>query len=271
MSEKNIRERERSEAAKKAALRKKKRRRRRSLAALFVFILISAITLYILSLTVLFKIDGITVENNVLYSEGEIISAAEVKTGDNLFALNFAKIEKRITTTLPFVVEVKLKKQLPSKLSLIITETKEEVCYYKDGVYYAGDKKGKILKEYNEKPTELIIIKTSKDIEIEVGKYINFANAEEKDLINKHFQLSENFGYSLSMIDVGDIYNSRIKIDNRFIAEFGSYGNIESKAAHLNAMLKQMEARKTGIIDLKVWTPEKAEAFFTERSIEGLE
>ena len=271
MSEKNIRERERSEAAKKAAIRKKKRRRRRRLTALFVFLLASAVTLYILSLTVFFKIDGITVENNVLYSEGEIISASQVKPGDNLFALNSSKIEDRITKTLPFVQEVKLKKQLPSKLSLIIAETKEEVCYYKDGVYYAGDKKGKILKEYSEKPAELIVIKTSNDIELQVGEYITFTKGEEKDLIDKHFQLSENYGYTLNMIDVSDMYNSKIRIDNRFIAEFGSYSNIEPKAAHLNAMLKQMEAKKTGIIDLKVWTPEKAEAFFSERSIEGIE
>ena len=271
MSEKNIRERERSEAAKKAALRKKKRRRRRRITALLVFLFISAIVLYILSLTVLFKIDGITVENNALYSEGEIISASEIKPGDNLFALSASKTQNKITKTLPFVEEVKLKRQLPSKLTLIITETKEEVCYYKDGVYYAGDKKGKILKEYAEKPENLVVIKTSADIEITIGEYIKFTNSEEKELINKHFQLCESYGYILNMIDVSDVYNSRIRIDDRFLVEFGSYSNIEPKAAHLGAMLKQMEAKKTGVIDLKVWTPEKAEAFFSERSIEGLE
>lgn len=271
MNEKNIRERERREAAKKAAIRKKKRRRRRRIVALFVFLLISAIVLYILSLTVFFKIDGITVENNAIYSEGEIISAAGVKPGDNLFAINSTKLEKKITEALPFVEQVKLKKQPPSKLSLDITETKEEVCYYKDGVYYAGDIQGKILKEYSEKPADLILIKTSAEVQIEIGKYINYSVDEEKELVNKHFRLAEQYGYLLNTIDVSDIYNSKIKIDQRFIAEFGSYSNLEPKAAHLGAMLKQMEAKKTGIIDLKVWTPEKAEAFFSERSIEGLE
>ena len=270
MSENNIRERERIQAAKKAAIRRKKRRRRRRLTAFFVFLIIFVMTLTILSLTVFFKIDGIAVENNTIYSGGEIISTSGIIIGDNLFTLNSAKIEKNITTTMPFIKDVKLKRKLPSKLSLVVTETAEEVCYYKDGIYYSGDKEGKILNEYTEMPTNLILIHISGDIHLKVGEYIEYTTVEEKDIINKQFQLSEQYGYTLNMIDVKDVYNSIIQIDNRFIVEFGSYNNIDLKAAHLNAMLGQMEAKKSGVIDLKAWTPEKAEAFFTERSIQSI-
>lgn len=270
MEENNIRERERRQAAEKAALRKKKRRRRRRIKALISFLLIIAITLVILSLTVFFKIDGITVQDNTVYPSGEIISVSGVEAGDNLFALNSSKIEQRITKNLPFIKKVELKRQLPSKLSLVITETVEEVCYYKDGIYYTADKEGKILKEYTEQPTDMILIKTASEINLSVGQYIEYTAIEEKDLINKHFELADHYGYRLNTVDVRNIYNSTVKIDNRFIVEFGTYSNIELKAAHLNAMLKQMDAQNTGIIDLKVWTPEKNEAFFSKRSIEGL-
>ncbi|MBR2724803.1 MAG: FtsQ-type POTRA domain-containing protein [Clostridia bacterium] len=270
MEENKIRERERRQAAEKAALRKKKRRRRRRIKAFLSFLLIAILTLAILSLTVFFKIDGITVKNNTVYTSGDIISASGVEIEDNLFALNSSKIEQRITKNLPFIKTVELKRQLPSKLCFVITETEEEVCYYKDGVYYSADKDGKILKEYTEQPSEMILIKNAEQINLSVGEYVEYTSAEEKDLVNKHFELAEYYGYTLNTIDVRDVYNSTVRIDNRFIVEFGTYSNIELKAAHLNAMLKQMEAQNTGIIDLKVWTPENNEAFFSKRSIEGI-
>lgn len=270
MEENNIRERERRQAAEKAALRKKKRRRRRRIKALVSFLFVSVITLAILSLTVFFKIDSITVQDNTVYSSGDIISVSGVETGDNLFALNSSKIEQRITKNLPFIKMVELKRQLPSKLSLLITETVEEVCYYKDGIYYTADKEGKILKEYTEQPADMILIKTAEEINLSIGEYIEYSSQEEKDLIKKHFELAEYYGYTLNTVDVRDLYNSIVKIDNRFIVEFGTYSNIELKTAHLNAMLKQMDAQNTGIIDLKVWTPEKNEAFFSKRSIDSI-
>ncbi len=270
MEENKIRERERRQAAEKAALRKKKRRRRRRIKAFLSFLFITVITLIILSLTVFFKIEEITVENNLLYQSEEIVSASGVEIEDNLWLASSSKIQQRITKALPFIKTVELKRQLPSKLSLVITETKEELCYYKDGVYYTADRDGKILKEYTEEPTDMILIKTSGEIELSVGEDIKYASLEEKDLLDKHFELADYYGYSLNTVDVSDIYNSTVKIENRFIVEFGSYSNIELKAAHLNAMLKQMDAQNTGIIDLKVWTPEKNEAFFSKRSIEGI-
>ena len=270
MEESNIRERERRQAAQRAAARKKKRRRRRRIKTLIFFLFVTVITLVVLSLTVFFKIDGISVKGNTVYESSDIISVSGVETGDNLFALNSSKIQERITKNLPFIKTVKLTRQLPSKLQFVITETKEEVCYYKDGVYYTGDRDGKILNEYTESPLDITLIKTSQEIELIVGENIKFSSLEEKDLINKHFELAEYYGYTLNTVDVTDIYNSTIKIENRFIVEFGSYSNIELKAAHLNAMIKQMDAQNTGIIDLKVWTPEKNEAFFSKRSIEGI-
>ncbi len=270
MEESKIRERERRQAAERAALRKKKRRRRRRIKILLSFLFVTVLTLAILSLTVFFKIDDIAVKNNTVYPSGDIISVSGVAAGDNLFALNSSKIENKITKGLPFIKSVELKRQIPSKLCLIVTETVEEICYYKDGIYYSADKEGKILKEYTEQPTDMILIKNSGDINLSVGQYAEYASVEEKDLINKHFALAEHYGYALNTVDVRDLYNSTIKIDNRFIVEFGTYSNIELKAAHLNAMLKQMDAQNTGIIDLKVWTPEKNEAFFSKRSIEGI-
>ena len=271
MEENKIRERERQEAAKRAAERKRKRRRRRRIKIFLSFLFITVITLGILSLTVFFKIEGITVKNNSIYESGEIISLSGVETGDNLFALNSSKIEGRLTKALPFIKSVELKRQLPSTLNIVITETKEEVCYYKEGIYYTADRQGKVLMEYSEQPLDLTFIQTSEEIDVfSTGEYIEYSTAQEKDLIDKHFELADYYGYTLNSVDVRDVYNTTIKIDNRFIVEFGTYTYIELKAAHLNAMIKQMDAQNTGIIDLKAWTPEKNEAFFSKRSIEGL-
>ena len=270
MEENKIRERERQQAAKRAAERKKKRRRRRKIKIFLSFLFITVITLGVLSVTVFFKIEGITVKNNSIYESGEIISLSGIETGDNLFTLNSPKIEGRLTKALPFIKSVELKRQLPSTLNIVITETKEEVCYYKEGVYYTADRQGKVLMEYSEQPADKTFIQTLENIELSVGGYVEYSSTQEKDLIDKHFELADYYGYTLNTVDVRDVYNTTIKIDNRFIVEFGTYTYIELKAAHLNAMIKQMDAQSTGIIDLKAWTPEKNEAFFSKRSIDGI-
>lgn len=74
----------------------------------------------ILSVTVLFNIESITVERgrNIEYTDAEIIAACGVEPGDNLFAIDSDQVALNVTTNLPYIEVCNISRKLPSTLEL---------------------------------------------------------------------------------------------------------------------------------------------------------
>ena len=89
-----------SKTKKKNNIKKRKRRVRKSfLAIVFIFLLS---LLAILSVTVLFPINKVTVESEkTVYSSNEIIKASGISEGENLLMLSSKNTEEKIITELP--------------------------------------------------------------------------------------------------------------------------------------------------------------------------
>ena len=98
------------------------KRRRGSMSFLYkllAFVLIC--TAIALALTLFFRIRTIDVSGNERYSRQEIIDAAEVKEGDNLFLMNKYNAAERIRKALPYIETVQFRRTLPDGLAIIVT------------------------------------------------------------------------------------------------------------------------------------------------------
>lgn len=271
MSNRSIRENERTAAAKKAAQRRKRRRKKRAIALLSFFLILCVITLVVLCFTVFFKIETISVSGDTRYTQDQIILASGVGIDQNLLLLNDRQIVERIQTALPYIDSVKMRRKLPTSLELTVTEATDELCLLSSGSYYTATRTGKVLSVCEEQPTSLMLVRLSDEAQLQSGYELVYGSNNEKELLARYLTLEENYGVQINTIDLTDVYDSYIKIENRFIVKFGSTLDFELKAAHLNAMLKKMSSDKQGIIDLSGWTQQKPEAFFTERSIQNYE
>lgn len=106
---------------------KKKRRKKRAKVVFFGLLLVlMMLTLAILSVTVFFNAETITVEGNTHYTVEEILEIGDLKIGQNLFRLDKFKVIDQIEE-LPYVKTVTINRKLPNELSVKIIENQPVV------------------------------------------------------------------------------------------------------------------------------------------------
>ena len=113
------------------------KRRRGSLSFLYkllAFVLIC--TAISLALTLFFRIRSIEVSGNDRYTRQEIIDAAGVSEGDNMFLMNKYSAAERIRRALPYIETVQFRRSLPDGLSIIVTECADPAAIVQDGKAY---------------------------------------------------------------------------------------------------------------------------------------
>ena len=87
--------------------------------ALSVLLVAAAV---VLACVVFFRVNDLEVSGNVRYTAEEIIEASGVETGDNLIVLSRSRVSAAICTKLPYVENVSIKKVLPDKIVLRVSE-----------------------------------------------------------------------------------------------------------------------------------------------------
>ncbi len=271
MSTTKFRDNEREAALAKSRALKKKRRKKRTVTALIIILIVSVIVSCILSLTVFFKIEIVSVVGNNTYSAEEILSAAEINKGDNLILVNGEKLNERLQVLLPFIEKVKVEKTLPGTLKLIVTETKEEICFVNDNNCYSANKSGKIIKKYDEPSEDLIKLTVSKDVKFSTGEKIEFLNEREETLFNDYLDMISELDYKINFINISDHFSSYMKLDDRIIVKFGSSSYFKEKVAYLKASLAGISNTAEGVFDLSAWTPDNNQPVLTYGDISSYE
>ncbi|MBQ7725630.1 MAG: hypothetical protein IJT66_00635, partial [Clostridia bacterium] len=69
-------------------------------------------------------------------------------------------------------------------------------------------------------------------------------------------------------IDLSDELAITVKVENRFVVNFGTSNYLENKIKHLASMVQAIDLKKTGTINLSMWTSSKTEGTFVEGEIE---
>ncbi len=257
---------ERETAMRKNAEKKRRRRKRKMATLLISFLVVGLTTLVVLSFTVLFKTTEIVTSGNKLYTAEQIIAASKIKTGDNIFLISGGDVSDRLETKLPFITEVKVKRELSGRVTLAVYETKEELAFSGGQKYYSANLDGKLLKEYSARPENLPLLTVSNEAKLIVGEKARLQKTEA-ELLEKYRQILKNDSFSVDFINISDPYNSYMKIEGRLIIKYGNKTDFELKTAHLEASLKKLDKGVEGVLDLSSWTPKKQEAFFTEQPI----
>ena len=114
------------EFTRKRKLRQRKIRRRR-IKIFLVFLLVAAIAVFaVLSVTVLFPIEQITVSGSNKYSAEQILEAASIEKGDNLFR---AKADITVLNKkLPYLEKIEINRKLPGTLNIKVKDAEESLA-----------------------------------------------------------------------------------------------------------------------------------------------
>lgn len=237
--------------------RKKNRRKKLIIRSVicFLFLIIGVV----LVLTMFFNINEITVTGDAVYSADDVITTSDIVIGDNLIFISKDEINEKISTELPYVASVKIKRHLPSGLELVITKTEAKYAIIQDGYYTLLNINGKVLESGLEFIGENITLLNLGEIaSAELGSIITLENERVFDKLMLVSNASEECGLTdITSIDLSDIYNIKLVYQGRITLELGETDkdNITKKLAlGKSALEKQNEENEyyRGTINLTV-------------------
>lgn len=212
----------REEAKKTAGVRRRKRRKRRYTVYYVLLMLIVVTAMVTLSLTVFFNVKTISVENNSIYQQSEIIQASGVEEGNNLLRMDTGQVEQKILDQFVYLDEVSVRRSLPS--TLIITCTAAEQTYnyqMKDGTYAYISRNGRVLEISQAAPSDGAVTVLGLDLEnVQQGDFIQEGHSEQLKRLSQVQEKIQNAGLSdITQIDLSDEdtigiqYQGRIRIE----------------------------------------------------------
>ncbi len=241
------------------AARKKKRGRRRNrgrfgfLYALLSFLLIIAAV--VVGSIVFFRVDTITVTGQSRYSAEEIIAAAQVKPGDNLFQLNKNRMAKRIYSELPYIRSVSFRRSFPSSFKIQVVESQPAASITGPEGWLLLDSRGKLLELGGDNlRTKAAPITGLTPLTPTVGTSLAVAQEDQTKLDGLLGLLSalesENLLQNLTSLDLSAASTILFGYGGRFTVELPMSCDFDYKVRILDYAVTHLEENETGLLDL---------------------
>ncbi len=259
---------------------RKRRTGRQTLNHLFVF-LVASLVFLTLSLTVFFRIEQIEVTGCTKYADEEIIQNSGIKIGDNLFRVSEKNVRNKLTQQYPYVEDVQLKRNLPMKLTIEITQAKPLGAVDTAAGYVIIGRNGKVLEFGSDTLSEDMMIVSGmylydpqighvlgqdyneKDMKDEMKAEIISREQDGFRMLTNLVEAVEETGFDkVTLVDLSDRLNMVLVYDNRVLVELGVESDLEYKLNFVQYVITQeLDAGFEGIVDAsgaasskEVWT-----------------
>ena len=236
------------------AARKKKRN---SLFAPVSFLLVALAILF--GMGVFFRVQVIEVDGAQTYTDQQIIDAAGVAYGDNLFFINRIAASSGIFTTLPFIREASIERVLPNKLIITVSESYAAAYADWEGQHWMMTASCKYLGTGDGGELNgLIHILNLSIIDPKAGEQLavdvsDSARLSYLETLLRAFEEAGMIG-SVDNLDLSNPANPTFRYLNRFTVKMGPNDNTDYKLRMLMSAVTQMDGSMTGSIDLSEGT-----------------
>ena len=218
---------------------KKKRKRRGKGCGRFLLLAILLLAIYITALFLpVFDITDISVSGNTVLKSETVIKECTLAKGQNIFRVSTGKAKRNILK-MPYVKEVKVKRKLPSKIVIEITEEVAEAYIVKDKNYIAINADGKVLEVVKKPKAGIMQIPGMKVSKNDVGEIIEYKNENAFKLQMQCVNVLRDKGIleKVAKLDIANSSNIKITFDNGLVAEIGNNEEIEYKIKMIETVL----------------------------------
>ena len=209
------------------------------------------------ALTLFFKIETFSVSGNVRYHQDEVVEASGIHIGDNMFLMNKFNAAESITSQLPYIETVQIRRQIPTTLQIHVTECASPAAINQSGNVWLISGTGKIvdklgLTAWSNYP-QLIGIRL---IDPVIGQPINVeAQTDTEDIQTQLFSLLHQLAQKEMFSDVQSIHLEdpsviTLRYLNRFDVVLNHDADFSYKLDYLCAVIERLEGNETGSIDM---------------------
>lgn len=221
----------------------------------------------VFSMKVLFKLSSVEVrqpeEEPTVYSEEQITAALGLEMGTQIFSIDLEQAEKNLSTSLPYLREVQVKRRLPTSLVVSVQPAHETYAVAYEGGWAVVSEDMKVLRISAEQPQEVAAVtglEASAPVE---GQPLKVAEADKLAALQALQAQAQQVGLDqltavdvTSLSEVSAVYAGRVKII------FGTMNDIEYKCSWAARLLLGEEegtvigAHETGTLDVSHRTQE---------------
>ena len=225
---------------------RRRRRRRRWLAFFFVVFLMAVG--FILSVTVLFKVKHIVVENldkttpanTGIYTEDAILGALAVPLEENLFGFSAAEKQAEMELQLPYLETIKVRRRLPDTVVVQVAPATESWCAKTDSGWAILSDGLKVLKVQTDQPADLPVITGLGVNAPTAGRFLSLTpEAQSEQIADLMEQLyAQDLAGSCTRIDMGLGTDAYFVYDGRIKVLLGTFNNLDYKLSVAALLLK---------------------------------
>jgi len=227
---------------------KKEKRRLSSKAVLFAAVAAVMAVLFIMS--PFFDIKSIEVSEMERYTKDEILDMAGIHEGENIFSFSAFKragdMEKNT-----YFADVKIKRELPGKISIEIEERKVRGYVPYMGSYLYIDEYGRVLEISTGFTKQLPVVDGLKFDSFTIGEKIDADNYEAFNVMVIIAQMMTKYELldTVLKIDVSDTKNIKAFV-NKIEVNLGDISNSDQKIRTMAEIIKKIPEGDRGTLDL---------------------
>lgn len=234
-------------------VRRRKRKKRSYMLyylLLLFFVLVSGV---ILSVTVFFNIETITVSGSKLHQSETVIEKSGIKTGDNLFRTNTDKAEERLIDAFGNIDAVKIARKFPSSLLIELTDAVPAYYMPDDAGYTVISAGGRVLDKHLAKDqlSGGVLVKGIDAEELKLGSYTDktknqqFALLDQLDIAIKASSLND-----LTYVNLENSVELSVCYQDRLLIKLGSPTDLTYKLNFArNVIETKLAENDTGVLD----------------------
>ncbi len=228
---------------------KKKKKRRNAVYYFFIGLLI--LGLIICSLTIFFKLSSFEVSGSTKYSDEKIIAASGIEYETNLFRIDKFAAKAAIEEALPYIKEVEIKRSLPSKLTLTVTETRAQAAVSIASGYAIIDADSKILEQSLDSKGVPIISGAVISTAVTPGTYAQYADENAVELINELIVKLDESGLlsSVDSLNITKRYDIKFVCNDNVTCVIGDSSDLDIKLGMIKVVLEKNPQSVRAVID----------------------
>lgn len=215
--------------------KKAMKRRRIIFTGLVVFIL----GLIIFSNTSFFDVDEIEIIGNSYFTSEEVINMAHASPGKNII-YNFKGREmKKYLRQNPYIESVKIRRKLPSTISIEIVERKQIGAIQYDDDYLIIDSNGFLLRKTRTEP-KLTLINGLTIKKIKLGEKIKLTDSTKYDRLITLLSHMKSSDLYFTMLDMSTMYIKAYIYTN--LSAVGTFAELDDAitSGHLHKVLEKL-------------------------------
>lgn len=219
----------RAEKRHKDNKKRKKRNTFRKIMIWFAAIIAFAAVGTVLSLTVFFHIDTISVSGNEIYSKDEILAQCPIEIGENLFLSDTKNAKEMLEQNLPYIYNAEITRKLPYTIQIKITEATPQYSIKQDKTYILLDDNFKVL-ENNAEIAQGILISKAEISSAQPGSEIIFKDSDIGECLQQLAAVVNGNDFSeITSIYSNSIRDNYVVYENRIVFKLGTCDNLENK------------------------------------------